>query len=130
MQEGKYVILCVDDDPDVLMPLKIVLEAGGYAVVTAPDAKEGILAFRESKPDLVILDLMMEEIDTGIRVIREMQALDSRVPIYMLSSTGDYLHSTVDINSLGLAGVFQKPVNPKILLSLLQAKLKGQPSAS
>jgi DNA-binding response OmpR family regulator len=130
MQEGKNVILCIDDDPDVLIPLKIILEAGGYAVATAPDAKEGILAFREAKPDLVILDLMMEEVDAGIRLVKEIQALDSKVPIYMLSSTGDYLHSTADISSLGLAGVFQKPVNARILLSLLRTKLKGQEPAS
>ena len=128
MQEGKHVILCIDDDPDVLIPLKIILEGGGYAVVTAPDAKEGIRIFREAKPDLVILDLMMEEIDAGIHLVKEIQALDKLVPIYMLSSTGDYLHSTADMSSLGFAGVFQKPVNSKILLSLIRTKLKGKPA--
>jgi two-component system, chemotaxis family, chemotaxis protein CheY len=123
MREGKYLILCIDDDPDVLVPLKIVLEAGGYSVVTASDAKQGIEAFRECKPDLVILDLMMEEIDAGMWALREMRAFDQKVPIYMLSSTGDYLYSTADVNELGLAGVFQKPVNPKLLLSLLDRKL-------
>jgi len=125
MQEGKHVILCIDDDPDVLAPLKIILEGGGYVVATAPDAKEGIQAFRESQPDAVILDLMMEEIDAGIGLVKEIQALDSRVPIYMLSSTGDYLHGAVDFSSLGLAGIFQKPISSKILLSLLQTKLGG-----
>ena len=126
MEEKKHVILCVDDDPDVLMPLKIVLESAGYMVVTAPDAKEGIQAFKEAKPDVVILDLMMEEVDAGIRLIEEMRGLDSRVPIYMLSSTGDYLHSTADTSNLGLAGVFQKPVSPKLLLSLLRTKLASR----
>jgi DNA-binding response OmpR family regulator len=129
MQEGKHVILCIDDDPDVLVPLKIILEAGGYAVVTALDGKEGIRIFREVKPDIVILDLMMEEVDAGIHLVKEIQALDIMVPIYMLSSTGDYLHSTADMNSLGFAGVFQKPVNSKVLLSLLRAKLKSRDPA-
>ena len=123
MQEGKYVILCIDDDPDVLAPLKIILEGGGYVVATAPDAKEGIRVFRESQPDAVILDLMMEEIDAGIRLVKEIQALDSKVPIYMLSSTGDYFHGTADVSSLGLAGVFQKPIKSRVLLSLLRTKL-------
>jgi DNA-binding response OmpR family regulator len=123
MQNGKNVILCVDDDPTVLVALKVVLESGGFAVVTAADGQEGIRAFRQARPDLVILDLMMEEVDAGIKVLKEMQELDDRVPIYMLSSTGDYLYSTADTDALGIAGVFQKPIDPNILLSLIRAKL-------
>jgi DNA-binding response OmpR family regulator len=124
MTNDKYVILCVDDDPDVLFSLKIVLESDGYVVVTAVDGKAGVQAFRESRPDLVLLDLMMEEIDAGTRALKEMQAIDRKVPVYLLSSTGDYLQGATDTNELGLAGVFQKPVDPKILLGLLRAKLK------
>jgi DNA-binding response OmpR family regulator len=123
MQGGKYVILCVDDDPDVLVSLRIVLEARGYTVVTAADAKQGIQAFKESQPDVAIVDLMMEEIDTGTKLAKEIQAINKNVPIYMLSSTGDYLHGAIDTTTLGLAGVFQKPLNPNVLLGLLQAKL-------
>ncbi len=124
MRDDKHVILCVDDDPDVLVSLKVVLESGGYAVRTAVDGKAGVAAFREDKPDLVLLDLMMEEIDSGTRALKEMQAIDPKVPIYMLSSTGDYLQGATDTDELGLAGVLQKPVDPKILLGLLRAKLK------
>ena len=124
MQNEKYVILCVDDDPDVLISLKIVLESGGYAVVTTADGKAGVRAFRESRPDLVLLDLMMEEIDSGTRALKEMREIDRKVPVYLLSSTGDYLQGATDTDELGLAGVFQKPVDPKILLGLLRAKLK------
>jgi two-component system chemotaxis response regulator CheY len=124
MPTNKYVILCVDDDPDILISLKIVLESGGFAVVTAADGKTGVRAFRESRPDLVLLDLMMEEIDAGTRALKEMRTIDRKVPIYLLSSTGDYLQGATDANELGLAGVFQKPVDPNILLRLLRAKLK------
>jgi DNA-binding response OmpR family regulator len=124
MRDDRHVILCVDDDPDVLVSLKVVLVSGGYAVVTAVDGKAGVAAFREEKPDLVLLDMMMEEIDAGTRALKEMQAIDPKVPIYMLSSTGDYLHGATDTDELGLAGVLQKPVDPKILLGLLRAKLK------
>jgi two-component system, chemotaxis family, chemotaxis protein CheY len=123
MREGKHLILCIDDDPDVLVPLKIVLESGGYSVITAPDARRGVEVFRENKPDLVILDLMMEEIDAGMWALKEMRTLDKGVPIYLLSSTGDYFYSTTDADELGLAGVFQKPLDPQLLLSLLERKL-------
>lgn len=124
MPSNKYVILCVDDDPDVLCSLKIVLESDGYTVVTAADGKAGVQVFRESRPDLVLLDLMMEEIDAGTRVLKAMRAIDRKVPVYLLSSTGDYLQGATDTSELGFAGVFQKPVDPNILLGLLRAKLK------
>ncbi len=126
MQDGKYVILCIDDDPDVLMSLQVILEASGYAVSTAPDARAGLQAFKDSIPDAVIIDLIMEEVDAGLDLVKELRALNSKVPLYMLSSTGDYLYTTLDATALGLAGVFQKPIKPQILLKLLETKLKGR----
>lgn len=125
MQDGKHVILCVDDDPDILEALRVVLEANGYIVATASSAEEGLQVYKQVKPDLLIVDLMMEEIDAGTRFVKELQALGNRAPVYMLSSTGDNLYATVDYSELGLAGIFQKPVNPDTLLALLKAKLKG-----
>lgn len=124
MRDGKFVVLCVDDDPDILMSLKVVLESGGYEVVTAPSGEEGLDVYRKHQPDLVIVDLMMEEIDAGTRFVKEMQRLGNRAPVYMLSSTGDNLQATVDFSELGLTGVFQKPLNPDLLLALLRTKLR------
>ena len=124
MQDGKFVILCIDDDPDILESLKVVLEANDYVVITAPSAEEGLRVYKESGPDLLIVDLMMEEIDAGTSFVKELQALGNEAPIYMLSSTGDTLQSTVSYGDLGLTGVFQKPINPNVLLTLLRAKLK------
>ena len=124
MQDGKFVILCIDDDPDILESLKVVLEANDYVVITAPSAEEGLRVYKESGPDLLIVDLMMEEIDAGTSFVKELQALGNEAPIYMLSSTGDTLQSTVSYGDLGLTGVFQKPINPHVLLTLLRAKLK------
>ena len=124
MQDGKYVVLCADDDPDLLFSLKVVLEANGYVVLTAVNAKETLKAFKESRPDLLIVDLMMEEIDTGMHLVREIQALGNQAPLYILSSSGDYLYGMTDLSELGVTGVFQKPLDPDFLLSLLRTKLK------
>lgn len=128
MLKEKHVILCVDDDPDVLASLRVVLESDGYRVETARSGKEGLREFGRTKPDLVIMDLMMEDVDAGTRLVREINALGPGVPVYMLSSTGDYLGKAVDVHELGFQGVFQKPVDPKILLRLLRVKL-GRPPA-
>lgn len=123
MQDGKHVILCIDDDPDILECLRIVLESNDYAMVDAGTAEEGLRVYKESQPDLVIVDLMMEEVDAGTNFVKEIKALGNTVPVYMLSSTGDNLAMTADTSQLGLSGVFQKPIDNNMLLQILKAKL-------
>lgn len=125
MQDGKYVILCIDDDDDILFFLQAVLQANGYRVVTANTAEEGLRLFRSMAPDFLIVDLMMEEVDAGTRLVKELRLLGNTAPIYMLSSVGNNLTMTTDYTSLGLAGVLQKPVDQEQLLAILAAKLKG-----
>jgi hypothetical protein len=57
--------------------------------------------------------------------VTQLQAMGNKAPVYMLSSTGDNLNRTVDYASLGLAGVFQKPLDSDVLLALLRSKLKS-----
>jgi len=123
MQNGKHVILLVDDDPDILESLRVVLEANDYFVVTAKSGQEGLKAYRERNPDILIVDLMMEEIDSGTNFVKELRAIGNTAPVYLLSSAGDSLYSTTDASALGLTGVFQKPINTEMLLALLKAKL-------
>jgi CheY-like chemotaxis protein len=124
MKDGKYLILCVDDDQDVLDYLKLTLEPRGYCVVTAASAEDGLKRYKELVPDLIIVDLMMEEVDTGTAFCKELRALGNKAPIYMLSSMGDSLNLTTDTSELGLTGVFQKPLNQTMLLRVLEDKLK------
>ena len=128
MHEEKFVILCVDDDPDVLETLSVVLEARGYEVLTAACAEDGLSVFAQADPDLVIVDQMMEEIDAGTNFVKEARLLRPAVPpMLMLSSMGDSLAMATDYAGLGLAGLLQKPIAPKTLLRLVAAKLKLRP---
>jgi two-component system alkaline phosphatase synthesis response regulator PhoP len=124
MMGGKYQILCVDDDPDILQTMKLVLEKNGYVMIPAASAEDGYRKYQESKPDLVIVDLMMEQIDSGTSLVTKIKALGNKAPLYMLSSMGDELSQTTNVAKLGLDGVFQKPIDPKALLATLKAKLK------
>ncbi|HUS91897.1 MAG TPA: response regulator [Phycisphaerae bacterium] len=123
MQDGKHVILYVEDDQDMLDSIRPVLEGHGYLMVEANTAEDGLRVYQETRPDLLIVDLMMEEIDAGTRLVKELQALGNTAPIYMLSSVGDGLSMTIDTSDLGLSGVLQKPVDHRVLLDLLKAKL-------
>ncbi len=123
MQDGKHVILIIDDDEDFLLGIRTVLESAGYAVAEATSAEDGLQKFKEVAPDLVILDLMMEEVDSGAKLARELSALGEDVPIYMYSVVGDQMSLTTDLTSLGLEGVFQKPLANERLLEIIAGKL-------
>lgn len=124
MQDGKHVILCVDDDQDLLDALRLVLEKAEYTVIEARSAEQGLALYKESDPDLIIVDLMMEEVDAGTSLVRNLKAEGNTKPVYMLSSIGDNLNMNIDYNELGLSGVFQKPLDNQRLLTVLREKLK------
>jgi two-component system, chemotaxis family, chemotaxis protein CheY len=123
MKEGKKLILYVDDDADLVDAIKMRLEKAGYAVNVAYSGEEGLKSFNTEKPDFIIVDLMMEEIDSGTTLVKNLKLGGNKAPVYMLSSTGDQLNIATDYKSLGLDGVFQKPVNFEYLLKTLKAKL-------
>jgi two-component system, chemotaxis family, chemotaxis protein CheY len=124
MKDNKKVILCIDDDQDFLDSLKVIIEDNGYTVIIAGSAELGLKKYKETNPDLVIVDLMMEEVDSGIHFVKDVKAIGAKQPIYMLSSVGDNLNLNTDYNKLGLSGVLQKPIDPDVLLKTLKAKLK------
>ena len=124
MVREKPVILNVDDDQDYLDAVRVILESNGYEMLEARTAEEGIRVYKEHRPDLVIVDLMMEEVDSGTSFVKEIRAAGNDVPIYLLSSVGDQFNLSTDYTELGLAGIFQKPINEKTLLRVLEARLK------
>lgn len=123
MPEGKPIILYVDDDPDYLEAMRVILEAGGYAMAEAGSAEEGLEVYRSCQPDLVIVDLMMEEVDSGTAFVKDLRLLGNTAPVYMLSSVGEGMSLSADHVAMGLSGIFQKPIDRTTLLSVLKTKL-------
>ena len=123
MERSAKTVLVVDDDPDVVDTLRVILERAGYAVVSAASSEQGLRAYLAAAPDVVLVDLMMEEVDAGTSFVKELSLRGNKAPVYMLSSVGDALSRTVDASSLGLAGVLQKPVDARTLVALLQERL-------
>lgn len=123
MKKTKRVILCVDDDAEFLGSLKAVLEAAGYGVETATGVEEGLEKYRKSNPDLLIVDLMMEEMDSGLVFVRKIRALGSIPPLYLLSAVGSDLSSLADMRGEGVTDILQKPVSSEVLIQLVGTKL-------
>ncbi|MGA2915571.1 MAG: response regulator [Sedimentisphaerales bacterium] len=124
MRDNKYVILAIDDDPDFLQAISLFLEGNGYIAVGAKNAEEGLNVYKKTKPDLIIVDLIMEEIDAGAKFAKELRLLGNKAPVYLLSGAGDEMTENIDYSELGFAGVFQKPIDNKRLLGVIKAKLK------
>ncbi|MCE5327123.1 MAG: response regulator [Planctomycetaceae bacterium] len=123
MQDNKHVILYIDDDKDFLDVMRMILEKNGYIMAEASSAEEGLRVYKDVKPDLVIVDLMMEEVDAGTSFVKELRALHNTAPILLLSSVGDDFNRLADYSAMGLDGVLQKPINEPQLLTLLKKKL-------
>jgi DNA-binding response OmpR family regulator len=124
MKDKQYVILYVDDDPDFRDSMRTVLEANDYHFVEAETGEEGLRKFESESPDLIILDLMMEEVDTGTSMVRDLKLAGCEAPIFVISSVGDALRESIDSGELGLAGILQKPVDFDDLLMLVKTKLR------
>ena len=104
-QSGKGRILYVEDDPDYREAVRAILEAAGYEVIEAVSAEEGLAAFREATPDAALVDLMMEEVDAGMTLTKELRAAGASIPIVLLSSVGDALSLERATEELGVAAI-------------------------
>ena len=127
MAETKEVIktiLVIDDDPDVRATLRIILESAGFTVGEAADGNAGMKIAEKIRPDAIILDLMMETVDAGSKVSTRLKSSGFTCPIYLLSAAGDSVRYNIDTQQLGLAGIFQKPADPKTLIATLKTSLK------
>ncbi len=78
-------ILVVDDDIDYLEQARIMLEFGGYTVITAESVKQAEQILGRTRPDAAILDLMLEEADGGFRLCRRIKQIDSSIPVMIVT---------------------------------------------
>lgn len=117
-------ILVIDDDPDIRAALRMVLEGEDFSVGEASTGEEGLKIAERIKPDAIIVDLMMETVDAGSNVAQKLKEDGYSGPIYLLSAAGDTVRYNIDARELGLSGIFQKPIDPKTLVTTLKAKFK------
>lgn len=114
-------VLVVDDDAALSEMLGIVLRGEGFEPVFCADGSEALAAFRDSKPDLVLLDLMLPGRD-GIDVCRAIRA-ESGTPIVMLTAKSDTVDVVVGLES-GADDYVVKPFKPKELVARIRARIR------
>ena len=114
-------VLIVDDDADIIELQKLYFEKEGYEVATCMQGDKAVATFNVTKPDIIILDLMLPGMD-GNDVCREIRKM-SDVPIIMLTARTDTLDRVVGLE-LGADDYIPKPFEPKELLARVKAVLR------
>ena len=124
-------ILVVDDDPDILDAVSMILESQGYQVVTARNGVEGLANLKAEAPDLMILDLLMPKLD-GFGVLKELQdprwAKYKNIPILILTSVREEAsRRRYELETgleLGVDDYMEKPMPPDVLLQRVVRLIK------
>ncbi len=124
-------VLVVDDDPDILEAISLILKANGYDVVTANDGIDGLNKLKEERPDMMILDLLMPKLD-GFGVCKELKdprwAKYGHIPIIILSSVReDASKRRYELETglqLDVDDYVEKPIEHTILLERIGKILK------
>ncbi len=116
-------ILIVDDDPNIRLFSRTVLTAHGFQCVTASSAKEGLMLAESEEPDLVVLDIMMEEVDSGFQAARKLAETRPDLPILMLSSIAGASSNVFDVSEVPVAQLIDKPIDPDVLVKKVRRLL-------
>ena len=115
-------ILVVEDERNIVELVQLYLTNEGYEVLAAHDGREAIRLVRSEKPDLVVLDLMLPELD-GFEVCRRLRQVGNDLPIIMLTARDDDVDKIVGLE-LGADDYVTKPFNPRELVARVRAVLR------
>jgi CheY-like chemotaxis protein len=128
MSAGKTVLL-VDDDADFVEMNRVLLEENGYTVRVAYSGRQCLEEVAARRPDLVILDMVMEKPSDGFDVSRELRNSEytKTIPLVMITSVNDIMPFRIEPDStwLPVDTLIEKPVDPALLLSIVNRILGG-----
>jgi CheY-like chemotaxis protein len=128
-------ILIVDDDPDIVEAMRMVLEAQNFEVHSAINGTDGLKMVKAVNPDLIILDVMMDQLTEGFQVTYSLKNTEpgseyapyAKIPILMLTAIGKEknmkFNPETDNEYLPVQAFLEKPVQPKLLIEKVRALL-------
>ena len=114
-------ILLVDDEPEILEISRDYLKASAFEVVTASDGVQGLSAARREKPDLIVMDVMMPEMD-GLELCKSIRR-ESNVPIIMLTARVEETDKLIGLE-IGADDYITKPFSPRELVARVKVVLR------
>ena len=121
----KRRILCIEDEPEMIDLIRLILERKGFDVLGAVGGQEGLDAVRREKPDLVLLDLMMPDVD-GWEVYRQMKADEElqRTPVVVVTAKAQSIDKVLGLHIAKVDDYVTKPFGPCDLVESVERVLK------
>ncbi|MCB0196788.1 MAG: response regulator [Anaerolineae bacterium] len=122
----KKRILCIEDEAEMIDLTRLVLEREGFEVLGAVGGSEGLDIIRREKPDLVLLDLMMPDID-GWEVYRQMKAQQesAHIPVIVVTAKAQSIDKVLGLQVAKVDDYITKPFGPQELLSSINRILNN-----
>ncbi|HWQ82488.1 MAG TPA: response regulator [Ignavibacteria bacterium] len=115
------LIAVIDDDPDIREASELVLTSKGYKVITASNPKEGYEIITNQKPDLIILDVMMDEPDDGFFLAQKLRKENNKTPIIMYTSISKAVGMDFGASDMVPVDDFvEKPISPDMLIQKVE----------
>ena len=123
----KRRVLCIEDEPEMIDLIRLILERKGFEVIGAVGGQEGLDTVRREKPDLVLLDLMMPDVD-GWEVYRQMKADDElkSIPVVVVTAKAQSIDKVLGLHIAKVDDYVTKPFGPTDLLDSVDRVLKNQ----
>ena len=123
-------ILCIEDDPDMIDLIRLILERRGFDVEGAESGKAGLQAMQSAPPDLVLLDLMMPDMD-GWDVYQKMKAdaITRSIPIIVVTASAQGIDREFGLHIAKVDDYIVKPFSPQDLLASVDRVLGNQTAA-
>jgi DNA-binding response OmpR family regulator len=122
----KRRILCIEDEAEMIELTRLVLEREGFEVVGAVGGAKGLASLKEEKPDLVLLDLMMPDMD-GWEVYRQMKADKelADIPVIVVTARAQSIDKVLGLQVAKVSDYVTKPFGPKELIESIRRVLDG-----
>ena len=123
MANGKRVV-CIEDEPEMIDLVRLILSRRGFQVVGAMGGREGLEAILREKPDLVLLDLMMPDMD-GWEVYQKMKASDAtrNIPVIVVTAKAQSIDKVLGLHIAKVDDYITKPFGPQELLESVEKVL-------
>jgi DNA-binding response OmpR family regulator len=117
-------IVCIEDEPEMIDLIQLILNRRGFEVLGAPGGKEGLEMVRKTLPDLVLLDLMMPDMD-GWEVYQQMKADDStrNIPVIVVTAKAQNIDKVLGLHIAKVDDYIAKPFGPQELIDSVERVL-------
>jgi DNA-binding response OmpR family regulator len=118
------LIIIIDDDPDIVDAVQIVLKSKGFEVISASNPDDGYKLVKEKSPDLIILDVMMQEQDDGFFLAHKFRKENIETPVLMLTSVSKSIGLDFKAGDMVPVDEFiEKPISPDKLIETVEKLL-------